>query len=122
MPIIKIARLNERGLNRVLNGRVGMTFIIDGFTSGVAGDVAHVRDYRFFGVLGRDYQIWSIPADGYEIISTETAKAETLAKIKKLRNQVNDCPDPTTEPWINPVLHWLDKAADVIELDQTKLE
>lgn len=47
-----------------------MTFPVDKFTIGVLGPVAHVRDYRFRPTEFRaaNYQIWSIGADGYEIV------------------------------------------------------
>lgn len=64
MIVIKLLR---QGLHR-LPGEIGMTFIVDSFSPGAAGDVAHVRDYRY-PQDGRPYCIWSIPADGYEIIT-----------------------------------------------------
>jgi hypothetical protein len=60
-------KLTEKGLERVLNGSVGMTFVVDSFTDGVKGKVAHVRDYRI-PQNGKAFQIWSISADGYELI------------------------------------------------------
>lgn len=65
-----IIKINKEGCNRVLNGQIGMTFPVDKFTVGVLGPVAHVRDYRFGPTELRavNYQIWSIGADGYEIV------------------------------------------------------
>jgi hypothetical protein len=63
-----VVRLLERGLSRVLDGYVGMTFTVDNFTPGVAGPVAHVRDHRYTGSGGQPYQIWSLAADDYEVI------------------------------------------------------
>jgi len=66
----QLARITTRyGELRVLNGKIGMVFPVDKFTNGVAGPVAHVRDYRYPGDH-RDYQIWSIAADSYELINT----------------------------------------------------
>lgn len=65
-----IAKLKREGLERVLDGRVGMTFPVDSFTPGVRGPVAHVRDYRYFG-SHYPYQTWSIGADGYELLAEE---------------------------------------------------
>lgn len=66
-----IIRINERGAARVLNGTAGMTFVVERFSDGVAGEVAHVLDYRY----PRDdaaggYQCWSIAADGYELLDS----------------------------------------------------
>lgn len=71
MKMMHIAKLKQEGLARVLDGRVGMTFIVDKFTDGVAGKVAHVRDYRWPPEtnMGRPFVIWSIAADGYELIT-----------------------------------------------------
>lgn len=69
---MRIVRLTKDGLDRVLNGVVGMTFIVDSFTDTVdnRGQMAHVRDYRFgFGKYNA-YQIWSIGPEGYEEITT----------------------------------------------------
>jgi hypothetical protein len=69
-----IVKLTERGLSRVLNGQVGMTFLVDSMTPGVAGVVLHVRDYRYpRDDNGKPYQTWSITADDYEIINDDTA-------------------------------------------------
>lgn len=63
-----VIKLTEKGLHRVLNGEVGMTFIVDCFTEALSekGQVAHVRDYR--DPENREYVIWSIGPDGYEIV------------------------------------------------------
>jgi hypothetical protein len=42
-------------------------------------------------------------------------KEEALAKIKALRDAINDGPDPAGDGWTNQVLFWLDRASDVIE-------
>lgn len=62
-----VIRINERGAARVLNGTAGMTFVVERFSPGVAGEVAHVLDYRYprEDAVG-GYQSWSIAADGYE--------------------------------------------------------
>jgi hypothetical protein len=61
---------SDRGVERVLDGALGMTFVVDHFTEGQSGNVAHVRDYRHIGMhsLTPSFQMWSIPADGYEIV------------------------------------------------------
>lgn len=61
---------------RVLDGKVGQTFIVDKFTpssqpSKNTRGVAHVRDYRrgdLFGGIRRPYQIWSLGPNDYEIV------------------------------------------------------
>lgn len=68
---MRVVRLKEKGLDRVLNGTVGMTFIVDKFTDTVddRGQMAHVRDYRFrreHWQTSKMYQIWSIGPEGYE--------------------------------------------------------
>lgn len=66
--MLTVAKINEKGLWRAGNSAVGMTFIVDKFTPDqYGGHVAHVRDYRYPGDHF-PYQIWSIPADGYDII------------------------------------------------------
>jgi hypothetical protein len=68
---MQVIKLNAKGVARVLDGKVGMTFIVDSLTTCIhAGPVAHVRDYRYqHASLGRDFQIWSIPREGYEVIA-----------------------------------------------------
>lgn len=58
--------LTKDGLDRVLEGKHGMTFLVDAVTQGAAGPVAHVRDYRYGDFsIGKHYCIWSIQAYGY---------------------------------------------------------
>lgn len=65
-----IARLTKDGLDRVLNGVEGMTFIVDEITSYNGRRTAHVRDYRFKNeILGREFQIWSIGPEGYQLVT-----------------------------------------------------
>jgi hypothetical protein len=66
-----VVKLTEAGRARVLDGVAGMTFIVDSFTHGQRGPVAHVRDYRYPGDH-YPYQIWSIGVIGYEIIAGRT--------------------------------------------------
>lgn len=66
MVVVKIK--GPEGIARVLSSEPGMTFLVDKFTNGVRGMVAHVRDYRFPSPT-QAYQIWSIPAEGYEIVA-----------------------------------------------------
>jgi hypothetical protein len=42
-------------------------------------------------------------------------KEEALKKIKALRDEINDVPDPANTDWTNEVCFYLDAAADVIE-------
>lgn len=67
MVVVKI--VGQEGLARVLSGMVGMTFVVDKFTDGARGRVAHVRDYRYPNRPG-GFQIWSIGAEGYEEITS----------------------------------------------------
>jgi len=63
-----VIELTEEGLDRVLGGQIGMTFIVDSM-SGTAGNaVVHVRDYRY-PTENKPYQIWSISPDGYNFIN-----------------------------------------------------
>lgn len=66
----QIAILNKAGLRRVLNGQIGMTFVVDSFTTSISGQVAHVRDYRYNGAH-YEYQIWSIASDGYHLLTLD---------------------------------------------------
>lgn len=72
--MIRVVRLKKEGLDRVLNGTVGMTFIVDRFTDTVddRGWMAHVRDYRYGRGTDSPYQVWSIGPDGYEEIKEKT--------------------------------------------------
>ena len=62
-----VIKLLPEGIARVLSGAAGMTFVVDSFTPGQQGQVAHVRDYRYPGAH-YPWQIWSIPRPGYEVI------------------------------------------------------
>lgn len=45
-------------------------------------------------------------------------REDALKRIKALREEINDVPDPTDHDggaWVNEVCHHLDAAADVIE-------
>lgn len=66
---MQVIKLLEKGLPRVLDGEVGMTFVVEATTKRIAGDgiVAHVRDYRYHNGQN-DYQIWSIGPEGYEVV------------------------------------------------------
>lgn len=64
-----IARLTPAGVERVLDGAAGMTFIVDAITDGHGGRrIAYVRDYRFKGDY-REFQIWSIGPEGYQLVT-----------------------------------------------------
>lgn len=55
---------------RIPRAERGMAFVVDKFSNGVNGMVAHVRDYRFSEREtggSSDYAIWSIGADLYEV-------------------------------------------------------
>lgn len=60
--------LKKEGLARVLNGKEGMTFVVNRFTVGLRGPVAHVRDYRYPGDHF-PWQVWSLGADEYEVVT-----------------------------------------------------
>lgn len=68
-----IAKLTEGGLDRVLDGKVGMTFIVDSITENGLRRIARVRDYRYPRIINgkrhTDYQIWSIGPDGYQLVT-----------------------------------------------------
>ena len=62
-------RLTRSGLSRVLNATVGQIFLVDHFTPGVGGLVAHVRDFRYPQCerpTVRDFQIWSLGVGDWE--------------------------------------------------------
>lgn len=42
-------------------------------------------------------------------------KEQALAKIKKLRDEINDHPDPASIGWVNDILFILDQASDRLE-------
>lgn len=72
--MMEVVMINDRALDRVMNGQAGMTFVVDMFTYNIGdgGRTAHVRDYRYNNsnaVNGKLYQIWSIGPEGYEVIS-----------------------------------------------------
>lgn len=68
-----IARLTKDGIDRVLSGEEGMTFIVDKITENGLRRIAHVRDYRFPRMVNgehhADYQIWSIGPEGYQLVT-----------------------------------------------------
>lgn len=65
-----VVKINEIGARRVLNGKAGMSFVVQAFTEATDGRaIAHVKDYRYACGSGRSYQIWSIGPDGYEVIT-----------------------------------------------------
>lgn len=82
-----VIKINAKGCARVLNGMVGMTFIVDKFTAGRAGFgmVAHVRDYRYPGNR-RLFQIWSINSYGYDIVVDD--QGEPVCPISGLPERI----------------------------------
>ena len=62
-----LVKLLKGGLERIPHSQIGQTFMVEDFTSGQAGDVAHIRDYRFPS-KSRDYQVWSLAGDQYEVL------------------------------------------------------
>lgn len=66
---LAVVMLTEKGVERVLRGRKGMTFLVDKFTDTVdgRGRMAHVRDYSFPGP-NYQWQIWSLGPEHYVII------------------------------------------------------
>jgi hypothetical protein len=75
MTTVNVIRLLEGGVSRVLNGMVGLTFLVESFTEGVSGPVAHVRDYRYRSEPST-YQIWSLAADQYELLPYHETDAD----------------------------------------------
>jgi hypothetical protein len=67
-----IARLTKYPQWRVLNGEVGMTFIVDHFTRGIRGPIAHLRDYRYPNKWC-PFRIWSVPVDCYQVVNEPVA-------------------------------------------------
>jgi hypothetical protein len=72
MPKMTVARLTKAGATCVLDGEkafeAGMLFVVDNFTSGLMGPVAHLRDYRYGKDNHKGFQTWSVGADGYEVV------------------------------------------------------
>lgn len=69
--MFQVVKLTEAGLSRVLNGFVGMTFIVNRFSDSAIdgpGKVAHVRDYRYRQSPTLEYQIWSLAMRDYELV------------------------------------------------------
>jgi hypothetical protein len=77
MTTVNVIRLLEGGVSRVLNGMVGLTFLVESFTEGVSGPVAHVRDYRYRSEPST-YQIWSLAADQYELLPYHETDIQTV--------------------------------------------
>ena len=80
-----VIKLTLEGERRVLDGRAGMTFIVDSMTpSGQPKAsfpwVAHVRDYRYASDR-RDFQIWSLGPQEYEFISGEKYSPEEMTLL-----------------------------------------
>lgn len=63
---MKVAKLTKAGEARVLDGREGMTFVIDSF-GGVNDRCANVRDYRFPSG-SRPFQIWTLVPACFEMV------------------------------------------------------
>ena len=69
----EFVQLTEWGTTRVPQGSSWMIFEVDSVAPSCAHPgawVVHVRDYRYgadpAGLLGRDYQIWSLTPGDYE--------------------------------------------------------
>jgi hypothetical protein len=73
--IPEIVQLTEWGAARVPQGDTWMAFEVDSVAPSCTHPgawVVHVRDYRYgadpAGLLGRNYQIWSLSPGDYEAI------------------------------------------------------
>jgi hypothetical protein len=71
----EIVQLTEWGVARVPQGETWMAFEVDSVAPSCSHPgawVVHVRDYRYgadpAGLLGRNYQIWSLSPGDYEAI------------------------------------------------------
>jgi hypothetical protein len=71
----EVVQLTEWGAARVPQGESWMAFEVDSVAPSCAHPgawVVHVRDYRYgadpAGMLGRNYQIWSLSPGDYEAI------------------------------------------------------
>lgn len=69
MPTTVVVRPTRMGLRKILDGQEGMVFMVDKFTNGLLGPVAHVRDYRSGQDSHKGFTIWSLPYDEYEVVS-----------------------------------------------------
>jgi hypothetical protein len=71
----EVVQLTVRGAARVPQGETWMAFEVDSVAPSCTHPgawVVHVRDYRYggdpAGLLGRNYQIWSLTPGDYEAI------------------------------------------------------
>ena len=64
---MNVAKLTEKGTVRTLDGKAGMTFVVDSFSNSTSGKNAHVRDYRYPNDYAK-YQIWTLAPDHYELV------------------------------------------------------
>jgi hypothetical protein len=71
--IPEIVQLTERGTGRVPGGSSWMAFDVDSVAPSCNQPglwIVHIRDYRYgkdpAGMLGRNYQIWSLSPGDYE--------------------------------------------------------
>jgi len=73
---VKVVKLTAQGehVGRVMDGREGMTFIVDSHTdrnggpANGGGRIYHVRDYRYASPSWGDFCIWSLaPGDCEEV-------------------------------------------------------
>lgn len=64
---MKVAKLTENGISRMIDGAAGMTFVVDSFSDTTGGKNAHVRDYRR-PTAYKSYQIWTLSPDQYELV------------------------------------------------------
>jgi hypothetical protein len=71
----EMVQLTERGVTRVPQGEEWMILDVDSVGPSCAFPglwIVHVRDYRYgkdpAGLLGRDYQVWSLLPGDYEAV------------------------------------------------------
>jgi len=71
----EVVQLTEWGASRVPQGDTWMAFEVDSVAPSCTHPgawIVHVRDYRYgadpAGLLGRNYQVWSLPPGDYEAI------------------------------------------------------
>lgn len=70
---LKVVKLTSRGEARVLDGKVGMTFIVDSWTQRVNTStpdmvIYHVRDYRYASSMRGPWCIWTLSPGDYELV------------------------------------------------------
>lgn len=90
-PVGQLIRINsERGVARILNGKIGMLFIVENWV-GVDHRCAAVLDYRYPDAnAAGGYQCWTIPEDGFEIVRDAPASTPIETRLRLALARLTD--------------------------------